>query len=227
MSQGDAEPEISIVIPAWNEARRIAEPVRRIRDHLRGRNLAAEYIIVDDGSTDGTPDVVRRLGEQLEIVLRVYPSEHRGKGHAVRIGMVAARGRVMQQQPGGAMLAVQMPARDAQSLLNPRLSLAADNAPGLCVVAGESDAIAALVNASAAALRTLASNVARLDGKPTTPTAALASHLSDVLGPVHGRTLAGVLGLGEMPAGTTDAARLFPDYLAAAEALASYVDSWS
>ncbi len=92
---------------------------------------------------------------------------------------------------------------------------------------GDPDAIAALVNASAAALRTLASNVARLDGKPTTPTSALASHLSDVLGPVHGRTLAGVLGLGEMPAGTTDAARLFPDYLAAAEALASYVDSWS
>ncbi len=92
---------------------------------------------------------------------------------------------------------------------------------------GDPDAIAALVSASAAALRTLATNVARLDGKPTTPTAALAAHLSTVLGPVHGRTLSGVLGLGEMPAGTTDAARLFPDYLAAAEALAAYVDSWS
>ena len=95
VSQGDAEPEISIVIPAWNEAGRIAEPLRRIRDHMRGRNLAAEFVIVDDGSTDGTPDVVRRIAEQLGIVLRVCPSEHRGKGHAVRIGMVAARGRAV------------------------------------------------------------------------------------------------------------------------------------
>ena len=92
---------------------------------------------------------------------------------------------------------------------------------------GDPDAIAALVGASAAALRTLAINVARLDGKPTTPTSALASHLSNALGPVHGRTLSGVLGIGEAPAGATDAARLFPDYLAAAEALAAYVDSWS
>jgi hypothetical protein len=92
---------------------------------------------------------------------------------------------------------------------------------------GDPEAIAALVGASAAALRTLATNVARLDGRPTTPTSSLAAHLSAILGPSHGRTLAGVLGIGEGPAGATDAARLFPDYLAAAEALAAYVDSWS
>ena len=95
VSKGDAEPELSIVIPAFNEAGRIADPLRRIRDHIRGRSLAAEVVIVDDGSTDGTPDVVRRLAEQLGLVLRVLGSEHRGKGHAVRIGMTGARGRAV------------------------------------------------------------------------------------------------------------------------------------
>ena len=95
VSQEDAEPELSVVIPAYNEAGRIAEPLRRIRDHIRGRHMTAEFVIVDDGSTDGTPEVVRRLAEQLGIVLRVLPSGHRGKGSAVRIGMVAARGRAV------------------------------------------------------------------------------------------------------------------------------------
>lgn len=96
VSQGDAEPELSIVVPAFNEAGRIAEPLRRIRDHLRGRNLLAEVVVVDDGSTDGTADIARRVGGDLGLALRVLgSSEHRGKGHAVRIGMTAARGRAV------------------------------------------------------------------------------------------------------------------------------------
>ena len=88
---------------------------------------------------------------------------------------------------------------------------------------GELSAVARLVEASAAALRTLAGNVARLDGQSPS---ALASHLTATLGPVHGRTLATVLALGDMPLAPADAARIFPDYLAAAEALAWYVDAW-
>jgi hypothetical protein len=91
---------------------------------------------------------------------------------------------------------------------------------------GEMDAVARLVEASAAALRTLAGNVARLDGQLTTSPAALASHLTTALGPVHGRTLATVLALNDTPLAPGDAARIFPDYLAAAEALAWYVDGW-
>ena len=91
---------------------------------------------------------------------------------------------------------------------------------------GELSAVARLVEASAAALRTLAGNVARLDGQsPATP-AALAAHLTTALGPAHGRVLATVLALGGTPLAPADAARLFPDYLAAAEALAWYVDAW-
>jgi hypothetical protein len=92
---------------------------------------------------------------------------------------------------------------------------------------GELSAVARLVEASTAALRTLAGNVARLDGHATTPASALAAHLTHALGPVHGRTLATVLALGDTPLAPADAARLFPDYLAAAEALAWYVDAWT
>ena len=91
---------------------------------------------------------------------------------------------------------------------------------------GEMTAVARLVEASSAALHTLAANVARLDGETPASTAALAQHLSARLGAVHGRTLANVLALGDTPLAPGDAARIFPDYLAAAEALAWYVDAW-
>ncbi|MDB9510451.1 SDR family NAD(P)-dependent oxidoreductase [Kamptonema animale CS-326] len=60
--------------------------------------------------------------------------------------LVAARGRLMQQLPAGAMLTVSLPATEVHRLLNGRLSLAAINGPSLCVVAGETDAIAQLQN---------------------------------------------------------------------------------
>lgn len=91
---------------------------------------------------------------------------------------------------------------------------------------GELSAIARLVEASAAALRTLAGNVARLDGHPATSPSSLAAHLTRALGAAHGRTLSTVLALGDTPLAPADAARIFPDYLAAAEALAWYVDAW-
>ncbi|MEW6302843.1 MAG: type I polyketide synthase, partial [Verrucomicrobiota bacterium] len=58
--------------------------------------------------------------------------------------LVAARGRLMQQLPGGSMLAVRLPERDVQPFLRGTLSLAAVNGPSLCVVSGETNAIARL-----------------------------------------------------------------------------------
>jgi len=55
--------------------------------------------------------------------------------------LVANRGRLMQQQPAGSMLAVQLSEEEIERLLGPRLSLAAVNAPGYCVVSGETEAI--------------------------------------------------------------------------------------
>jgi hypothetical protein len=90
---------------------------------------------------------------------------------------------------------------------------------------GELEAVADLVESSAAALRTLVANVARLDGRRSDSDAALSSYLVDALGATHERALSAVLGL-TRAVGAGDAARLFPSYLAAVEALAVYVDAW-
>jgi dolichyl-phosphate beta-glucosyltransferase len=88
--------DLTVVIPAYNETARIAEPLKRIDGHLRARALDAELVVVDDGSTDGTPTLVRDLAGALGMPVRVIVSEvNRGKGHAVRIGMLAARGRAV------------------------------------------------------------------------------------------------------------------------------------
>jgi hypothetical protein len=91
---------------------------------------------------------------------------------------------------------------------------------------GELDGVARLVETSAGALRTLVGNVARLDGRRIGSTQEISPYLTEILGAAHGRALMAVLSLGDTPIGADDAARLFPEYLAAAEALAGYVDAW-
>ncbi len=83
-------PELSIIVPAYNEARYIATTLARIRSYAVDRNRWCEVIVVDDGSADGTCDIVRRFAaEPLDLRLLVSPA-NRGKGHAVRTGMLAA-----------------------------------------------------------------------------------------------------------------------------------------
>jgi len=83
-------PRVTIVIPAWNEAGRIGPTVESIVEHMDARAEPWELIISDDGSTDDTIGVVQNLGLQN---LRILAApENRGKGHAVRSGMLAARG---------------------------------------------------------------------------------------------------------------------------------------
>jgi len=83
-----SEPELSVVIPAFNEAQRLPATLARIREYLAGASY--EIVVADDGSSDGTAERARAAGDQA---LRVVRSEHnRGKGHAVRQGMLAARG---------------------------------------------------------------------------------------------------------------------------------------
>ncbi|MGH3379748.1 MAG: amino acid adenylation domain-containing protein, partial [Actinoallomurus sp.] len=60
------------------------------------------------------------------------------------LAVVAARGRLMQEQPAGSMLSVALPEEEVRGLLTPELSLAASNAPGLCVVSGPGEPVAAL-----------------------------------------------------------------------------------
>ena len=79
--------ERSIVIPAWNEERRLGPTLRHVLDWIAQDGVSTEVIVVDDGSRDATIQIARDHG------VTVLPlAFHRGKGAAVRAGMWAATG---------------------------------------------------------------------------------------------------------------------------------------
>lgn len=85
-------PDLSIVIPAYNEQERLPATLQRWSEYLRAQPYSAEIIVVDDGSRDRTAEVTRAAMAQIPfLTLREEP--HRGKGGAVRAGMQVARGR--------------------------------------------------------------------------------------------------------------------------------------
>jgi glycosyltransferase involved in cell wall biosynthesis len=85
---------LSIVIPAFNEEARLGPTVERVAAWLATRPERAEIVVVDDGSTDGTVALARRLAARHPQLRVIATSPNRGKGHAVRVGMLAASGAV-------------------------------------------------------------------------------------------------------------------------------------
>lgn len=85
----EMQPEVSVVIPAYNEAARLPRTLERVSRFLSGR--PHEIVVVDDGSTDETADAARTAVGPGLVLLR--HEDNRGKGYAVRRGMLAARGR--------------------------------------------------------------------------------------------------------------------------------------
>lgn len=78
---------LSIIIPAYNEARRLPATLAAIRDYLEAQPYTAEVLVVDDGSSDGTAELAASYPG-----IEVLRLEHRGKGFAVRAGALAAQG---------------------------------------------------------------------------------------------------------------------------------------
>lgn len=89
-----AAPEISVIIPAFNEQNRLGSTIESIASYFAGKQVQVELIVVDDGSSDRTAELVADYSRKLPIVrLLTYP-HNRGKGHAVKFGMTNARGRL-------------------------------------------------------------------------------------------------------------------------------------
>jgi glycosyltransferase involved in cell wall biosynthesis len=87
-------PDLTIVVPAYNEAGRIGARLREIDACVAHDGRRADVIVVDDGSTDDTVALVERVARELAVPVAVIASRpNRGKGHAVRTGVLAARGR--------------------------------------------------------------------------------------------------------------------------------------
>ncbi len=87
-------PKYSIVIPAFNESGRLPATLRSVVDCIRARGWDAEVIVVNDGSTDATADVVRSFARSAPEIRLVENPGNRGKGYSVRAGMLQARGKV-------------------------------------------------------------------------------------------------------------------------------------
>lgn len=88
--------KISIIVPAYNEEARLGNTIARILEYMDSNELSGELIIVDDGSTDNTPDIARQqLARNGNVCSRVIEyGENRGKGYAVREGLKAATGEI-------------------------------------------------------------------------------------------------------------------------------------
>ena len=98
-------PELSIIIPAYNEEGRLARTLARIREYFLGRRVPPgmapslsleqlEILIVDDGSKDGTARIAEEWAREMPAVRLVSNGENRGKGYSVRHGMLEARGHI-------------------------------------------------------------------------------------------------------------------------------------
>lgn len=83
--------EISVIIPAYNESKRISKTLKIINDFFAKSNYSYEIIVVDDGSMDDTPEVVEEL--KYENVSVLSYKANRGKGYAVNFGVKNSSGK--------------------------------------------------------------------------------------------------------------------------------------
>ena len=88
-----AAPDLSIVIPSYNEELRLPATLEQIRTYLPSLGRDTEILVVDDGSTDGTAEVAEAFQKTLPSLRLISNAVNRGKGFSVRHGMREARGR--------------------------------------------------------------------------------------------------------------------------------------
>jgi len=91
MKQKKGTAFLSIVIPAYNEAKRLPATLKDVDKYLRQRDYAYEILVVDDGSTDETVAVVESL--RVPHLRIIKNRENRGKGYTVKNGMDKASGK--------------------------------------------------------------------------------------------------------------------------------------
>jgi len=82
-------PYLSVVIPTYNEEKRIGETLKKIIAYLSHRNYSSEMIVVDDASFDQTAKIIENFGEKIILLKN---KERKGKGYSIRKGILSAGG---------------------------------------------------------------------------------------------------------------------------------------
>ena len=89
-------PYLSIVIPAYNEEKRIGRTLEGTFEYLNAQKFESEVLVVNDGSTDQTAEIVHKFAVGRDKQLRLIENPgNRGKGYAVRNGMLQAKGDIV------------------------------------------------------------------------------------------------------------------------------------
>ncbi len=86
-------PFLSVVIPAYNEASRLASCLKTVSDYLGRRGVSFECLVIDDGSDDRTSEVAESLSAKAGWLRILSNASNRGKGYSVRRGMLQVSGQ--------------------------------------------------------------------------------------------------------------------------------------
>ncbi len=93
---------LSIIIPVYNESAKVAKDIRAADRFLQDHDMEAEIIIVDDGSIDKSSTIAQKEAAVVKNHVRVMRTpQHRGKGYAVRQGMMHSRGSIVMFADSG------------------------------------------------------------------------------------------------------------------------------
>ena len=126
LATGAALPEVSVLVPAKDEAENLPEFVRQAREALLPLPYSCEIVVIDDGSRDGTADILRDLEAKHPFLRVVSHRSQRGIADALASGADAARGRVLVFYPAD----LQYRPSDIPGLVQPILDDAADVVTG-------------------------------------------------------------------------------------------------
>ena len=88
------EPYLSVIIPAYNEEKRITKTLNAISSYLQKQPYTYEVIVVVDGAKDGTADIARDFTVQIPNLKVIDRKKNMGKGYSVKEGMLAAKGKI-------------------------------------------------------------------------------------------------------------------------------------
>jgi glycosyltransferase involved in cell wall biosynthesis len=88
-------PKYSIIIPAYNERRRIGATLDKVVDYVREQGWSVEILVVNDGSKDDTVQIINSYAARYPEVRLIENPGNRGKGYAVRNGMLNAKGEIL------------------------------------------------------------------------------------------------------------------------------------